>query len=314
MNSKFWKRHTENSSGHLWPPPWNLAEGFLIGAGLLITGLLLQYCVGPIDWNWLAFPANVGVLLAYGLVSVGVYLLRSRFYAFRYLSTFQASVPALIWTVFVTILLGLLRQAPETSPLPHRGLCLDHLLSAWYFVLIYVWLMVVLTQTVLNRVFHFRLRDIPFLLNHFGLLVAMLCATLGNADMRRLLMVTTYDSPEWHAMDQRQQMVDLPLAIELRHFVMETYDDGSPRRFTSNIQIHTSSGQNLLATVEVNKPVEVEGWKIYQYGYDTERGAASRISILEMVRDPWLPYVYAGIFMMLGGAVSMMFQKRRRPS
>ena len=86
---------------------------------------------------------------------------------------------------------------------------------------------------------------------------------------------------------------------------METYSDGSPRRFASEIQILTQSGDNLLATVDVNHPVKVEGWRIYQYGYDTSMGARSNTSILELVSDPWLPFVYVGIYMMLIGAVLM---------
>ena len=34
-------------------------------------------------------------------------------------------------------------------------------------------------------------------------------------------------------------------------------------------------------------------------------GAQSQISILELVSDPWLPWVYAGFYMMLAGAVLM---------
>ena len=94
---------------------------------------------------------------------------------------------------------------------------------------------------------------------------------------------------------------------------METYDDGSPKRFASEIQILTKSGKNIETIVDVNKPYEVEGWKIYQYGYDTQMGAQSQISILELVSDPWLPAVYTGIYMMLGGAVCMfVFGGRRR--
>ena len=55
----------------------------------------------------------------------------------------------------------------------------------------------------------------------------------------------------------------------------------------------------------MNNPVEVEGWKIYQYGYDTQMGDMSQTSILELVSDPWLPAVYAGIYLMLAGAVVM---------
>jgi hypothetical protein len=43
-------------------------------------------------------------------------------------------------------------------------------------------------------------------------------------------------------------------------------------------------------------------------------GAMSTTSILELVRDPWLPLVYTGIYMMLAGAVCMFIfgGKRKR--
>ena len=110
----------------------------------------------------------------------------------------------------------------------------------------------------------------------------------------------------------QQKVVELPLAIQLERFIMEEYDDGSPKRFASEIQILTKSGDNIHTTVDVNKPVVVEGWKIYQYGYDTAMGKDSQISILELVSDPWLNVVYAGIGMMLLGAASMLLFGVRR--
>ena len=95
------------------------------------------------------------------------------------------------------------------------------------------------------------------------------------------------------------------MGIKLQHFILEEYPDGSPRRFASEIQIFTRNGKKYAATVDVNKPVKFDGWKIYQYGYDVERGAQSEYSILEVVSDPWLPAVYVGIFMMLAGALSL---------
>ena len=103
----------------------------------------------------------------------------------------------------------------------------------------------------------------------------------------------------------------MPLTIELKQFIMETYDDGSPKRFASEIQIQTKSGKMIETTVDVNKPVEVDGWKIYQYGYDTKMGAMSQISILELVSDPWLPLVYTGIYMMLAGVVCMFLKGKK---
>ena len=143
----------------------------------------------------------------------------------------------------------------------------------------------------------------------------MTTATLGNADMQRLKMITVKGMPEWRALTPQQRVVEMPLSIELKQFVMETYDDTaeqssstlglSPKRFASDILILTKTGKTIEATVEVNKPVKVDGWKIYQYGYDTEMGAMSQTSILELVSDPWLPLVYTGIYMMLAGAVCL---------
>ena len=286
-----------------------MKEGFLIGGGLIFAGLMLEIGVGPVVWEALAWPVN-GILLAGFLTMTGVmFLLRRQVYAFRFIGTYQAAIPTLVYAVVLTIIMGLTRQTAD-------GIWLNNMLSFWPFVLIYVYMAVILGVVILKRFSQLRLRhgiqDIAFFLNHFGLFLAMTTATLGNADMQRLKMITVVGEPEWRALTQEGIIHEMPLAIELKQFIMETYDDGSPKRFASEIQILTKSGKNIETTVDVNKPVEVDGWKIYQYGYDTQMGAMSQTSILELVSDPWLPLVYAGIYMMLGGAVCMFIFGGRR--
>ena len=283
----------------MWTKPYGMKEGFLIGGGLIFAGLMLELSVGPVDWDVFRWPVN-GIVLAGFLVLIAIiFLLRKRVYGFQFIGTFKAAIPALVYAVMLTIIMGLTRQEVN-------GVWLNNMLSFWPFVLIYVYIAVILGQIILRRTLHFQWkRDIPFLLNHLGLFLAMTTATLGNADMQRLKMITVKGEPEWRALTSQQQIVEMPIAIELKEFIMETYDDGSPRRFASDIQILTKTGKNIQTTVEVNKPIEVDGWKIYQYGYDTQMGAMSQTSILELVSDPWLPLVYTGIYMMLAGAVCM---------
>ena len=284
----------------MWTKPYGIKEGFLIGGGLIFAGLMLELSVGPVDWDAFRWPVN-GIVLAGFLALIAIiFLLRKRVYGFQFIGTYKAAIPALVFAVVLTIMMGLTRQTVD-------GVWLNNMLSFWPFVLTYVYIAVILGQIILRRTLHFTnwRRNIPFLLNHLGLFLAMTTATLGNADMQRLKMITMKGEPEWRALTSQQQIVEMPIAIELKEFIMETYDDGSPRRFASDIQILTKSGKNIQTTVEVNKPVEVDGWKIYQYGYDTQMGAMSRTSILELVSDPWLPLVYAGIYMMLAGAVIM---------
>ena len=294
----------------MWTKPWTMKEGFLIGGGLIFAGLMLQLSVGPVVWEAFAWPTNGIVLAGFLAIIIGMFLLRKRVYAFRFIGTYQAAMPTLMYAVAMTIIMGLTRQrAGGVSPeMAVDGTWLNNMLTFWPFVLVYVYMAVILGMVVLQSLL--TIRRSPFtihysLLSHLGLFLTMTAATLGNADMQRLKMITGIGQPEWRALTQEGAIREMPMAIELRQFIMETYDDGSPKRFASKIQILTESGKKIETTVDVNKPVEVEGWKIYQYGYDTQMGAMSQTSILEFVRDPWLPLVYTGIYMMLGGAVCM---------
>ncbi|KZK74048.1 MAG: hypothetical protein A3K90_07465 [Pelodictyon luteolum] len=76
---------------------------------------------------------------------------------------------------------------------------------------------------------------------------------------------------------------------------------GSPKSYRSAVTIQAEGGRSLEAALEVNKPVNFEGWKIYQMGYDEESGRFSTLSLIEAIRDPWLPGVYLGFFMILAG-------------
>ena len=179
-----------------------MKEGFLIGGAFIFAGLVLETSVGPVVWDAFRWPVNGIVLFAFLSVIVLFFLLRKKVYGFQFIGTYGAAIPALVYAVILTTIMGLTRQT----------------------------------------------------------------------------------------------------------------DDGSPKRYDSEVEIQTKTGKNIHATIDVNKPVEVDGWKIYQYGYDTQMGAMSTTSILELVRDPWLPLVYTGIYMMLAGAVCMFIfgGKRKR--
>ena len=283
---------------------WTMKEGFIIGGGLIVAGLLLQLSVGPVVWDAFAWTANGFVLSVFFVMLTTMVYLRKKVYAFQWMSTNQAAIPAMAYAVVLTIIMGLTRQQVY-------GTWFNNMLSFWPFVLTYVYLTVVLGLTIHRR---FRAifrgqgsmkRDIPFMLNHMGLFIALVTATLGSADMQRVKMICGVGQPEWRAMEQNGAIKEMPIAIELKKFIMETYEGGKPKRYASEIQIHTKSGNNIETTVEVNKPYEVDGWKIYQYGYDTQMGAKSQVSILELVADPWLPFVYVGFYMMLTGAAVM---------
>jgi hypothetical protein len=72
--------------------------------------------------------------------------------------------------------------------------------------------------------------------------------------------------------------------------------------FSSKLAVNYK-GEIDTVNIEVNKPYKLGRWKIYQSSYDSKMGRYSKTSILEAIYDPWLPAVYAGIFLLMGGAV-----------
>lgn len=404
----------------MWTKPWGFKEGIAIGCGLFVTGVLLQATLGRIEWAAFAAPVNVVALAGYLLLVAAAHLLRRRVYLFRWLSSYTAAVSALAWGAALTVMMGLTRQFPAQHPAP--GLPgFSQMISQWSFVLLWLWLTTSLGLTVLRAGFPLRRSKIPFLLNHAGLFVVLVCATLGSADMVRLKMTAQTGRAEWRAADDGGVLYELPLAVELQEFTIDEYPpklmlidnavgealpagapghilleegvsrgvlpgweitveeslpmaapvaaadtvrftgfrsvgaaaavlvkarntatgaerrgwvscgsfmfpykalrlddavslvmpDREPRRFASAVKVYTESGLTFADTIEVNRPLEVEGWKIYQLSYDQTKGRWSDVSVFELVRDPWLPYVYAGIWMLVAGAVCLFVRFNR---
>ena len=404
---------------------WKMKEGFVTGAGLILVGLALQYSVGPLDWSAFAFPINAICLVLYLAFLALIYALRHRVRLFSFFFTTEAAVPTLVYAALLTVAMGLTRQvAPHERAIDPIGL--TRMLSFWPFVLIYGRLTGIVGLIAIRQILHFRLRELPSLLSHLGVFIAIVAATLGSADMERVKLTASMDMPEWRATHE-QGFLELPLAIQLEKFTIDEYPPklliinsktgksipaknpeivlvdkhfregkllkwrirarqnlplaapvvtsdtvkyvgwgssgavtallveaqpmegdravgeplvgwvtcGSylfpfqelkltkdlslvmarrePERYASRIHVYTRSQKNIVATVEVNKPVSVDGWRIYQLSYDESMGRWSETSTFELVKDPWLPAVYVGIFLLLAGAVlTFIFSQKRR--
>jgi len=95
------------------------------------------------------------------------------------------------------------------------------------------------------------------------------------------------------------------LGLEKHHFLVLTKPE--PKKFSSKIKVFTVDKEEYSTVLEVNKPFEVMGWKLYQLSYDERYGKYSTTSTIELVKDPWLPVVYLGVFMMIVGAIYLFF-------
>ena len=289
--------------------------GFLLGGGILAAGILLQVFAGPFPWARLAFPVNAVLLALFLLLLVLLYAFRRKVRFFAWMMRLDAAVPALCYVLGLTIVLGLVRQREEGGGIPW----LSQMLDFWPFVLSYIWLMTLLGLVTLKQVLFFSWRSIPLQLNHLGLFLALACGALGAPDMQDLFMTVTEGTLATTAEDADGAVHTSGISVELHDFIMELYplQPGArmqmPKRFASEITLFDREGKVCDAVIEVNKPLKAAGWTIYQYDYDAQAGPESRISVLELVRDPWQPFVLAGILMMLCGALCLFLFMAPRP-
>lgn len=263
----------------------SFVAGFIVVASLAAVGLLLHLVIGPMDWDALSFPRNAILLTAFITILAIASIWRDSSRVLRWLASLEAAVPSLLSVGAVTAIYGLTGNRST--------------LSNWSFILLYLFLTVSLGLTCIKRL-SFKPKNIPFLLNHIGLFIVLVSATLGSADREELRMIVGSEHPEWRAVDDKGFGYTPGFSLRL--------DDFSEETFTSEISVFEEDRAVGTISVSVNHPVELGGWTIYQSGYD-DYGEGT-VTILELVRDPWLPAVYCGIFLLLAGAVSLFLTRK----
>jgi len=85
-----------------------------------------------------------------------------------------------------------------------------------------------------------------------------------------------------------------------------------PKKYSSVLEVITDSLKRDTLVLGVNKPIVTGQWKIYQTGYDRSKGKWSSLSVLEAVKDPWLPLVYAGMILLLTGLAFLFWKGKNR--
>lgn len=106
----------------------------------------------------------------------------------------------------------------------------------------------------------------------------------------------------------------MTLPLDSQYCIVMT--QAEPKRFMSDIKVLTENDNEATTELEVNKPLKIGNWMIYQYGYDNQAGKASSYSSFELVYDPWIIPVYIGIIMLATGSVCLLWSgnKKRRKS
>ena len=106
----------------------------------------------------------------------------------------------------------------------------------------------------------------------------------------------------------------VPFSVKLEKFFVERYErndhdfdagrEAPVREYRSRITVSEPGHTPYVANVRVNHPVKVQDYRIYQmsWGQSTDLyGRPATYTVLQFIRDPGLPVVYAGFAALLTG-------------
>lgn len=165
---------------------------------------------------------------------------------------------------------------------------------SWPFLALIVLTMFSLGLTVYGSIT--SRKPLAFTLSHLGFFLILFGGFFGAPDFKDVQMVVNCEEASDAAYSYSGNTVPLSFSVRLEEFRTDCYDDGvSPKQYTSVLDI-----DGRTYSTSVNHPLHHKGWVIYQYDYDHERG---RYSVLKLVRDPWLPVVWLGMFLMVLAAL-----------
>lgn len=255
------------------------------------TALICQLAIPNVfHTDFFAFPVNMTLLL---LGIVGLWILY-REKATSRLSLLLSSPTTTFFLLAVAVVTFLI-----------LGLTSWLTPASWWFFFVLTALSAHLLF-VLFRGFHrnkpYRLR---FLLNHAGLLLALIGGFAGGADTTQWRLRISGNETAQEAFAPDGSTMRLKQALKLEKFTVTHYPNGLPENYEAQISINDKE-----VVLRVNEPYGLSlSDDLYLVDYEhIPAGETTGYCILEIVRQPWKYVQWAGIWMMIAGSVLLFAQ------
>lgn len=268
-----------------------MKRSVLIVLTIFITGLLIQAIAGYFPAEAFAFPINAAVLFA---ALAGLWVLwreKPGGAVCRWLASGNASIALIAAFLICCLILGMKMQHADAVSFPGFG----NVRRTWWFILISIALMANLFVVILSR----RKKGIRFILNHIGVLVALIGCFFGAPDHTVSRAIVSGEAVH-EAVGENGEIVPLPAAMKLDGFNVELDQRGNVRNYRALIDV---DGKKV--ELRVNHPYRISmSEDVYLTSYDRDN-PEPQYCIVEVVRQPWKYLIWAGIVMMMAGGILM---------
>ena len=299
-----------------WSGDLGYRQAAAAAAGVLAAGWVVQLARGGGAITPPSWPSNaVFFALFLGWLAL---LSRSDGRIVAWLGGVPFALVSMLGVALLGVAGGVIPQAAAQSPEWARALGLDHVFGGAPFAAALLLLLTNLGLATFRRLREHGPKAWFFSLNHAGLWIVLAAAMFGSGDMIRARMILLEGQAEAMVVDAAGRHGYLPFGLFLQRFTVEQYPaetgrPGAPKRFAADVTVLRHNQRFEDVVIEVNNPLRRDGWTLYLTNYELSPNGQANQCLIEAVRDPWLPAVYTGIFLMLGGAVAMLFRNPFAP-
>ena len=262
----------------------------------LAIAFALQFLAGDFPVSFFSFPLNIILFLLWAGAMMWVWKHHKKSLFVSFMLSKGASVTSIAVFILFALVIGFTGK--------------ESIASGWGFVAFRLYVQTVLLCVIMRG---FRAKTAPgahlgeirwrFILNHAGLLIAVSSAFWGAPDSETVRLQAFMGTPVREGVMSDGSSSWLSYEMELKDFIVETYENGTPAMFEAEMLI-----DGKPVTLKVNHPYSKGfGENIYLTGYDSAAGKDSRYCIIQVVKEPWKYGAAAGVILMLAGALLLFF-------
>jgi len=247
----------KKQKSRLWQFPWGYKESFLVAFFLLLTGFLIELIVGG-GIRMPGWPVNIAIIIIFIIYFILIHYL-VKHPIVRWLSSTQAAIAAVTSFTLMVLLLGFIPQGATEEPGLIDSLGLTHVTSSWPYLMSALYLLVVLGFTIVRRFKSFTIKNIAFNLNHIGLWIVVVAASLGSSDMWILKAQLEKEHPSVTAYDGSGKAFNMGFGMMLLDFTIEEYPAQVGIMRNDDYTLMIKKG-GKLATIEEGTTEKIENF------------------------------------------------------
>jgi cytochrome c biogenesis protein len=115
---------------------------------------------------------------------------------------------------------------------------------------------------------------------HLSIIIIFIGAILGNVlGFKSYVNIT--DGEEASHLDTRggKEHINLPFSVRNNRFSLESYPNGQPKKYASDLSVIESGREVLRKTITVNDPLQYKGIWFYQSSYGQAGGVTAQVAV-----------------------------------